>query len=249
MTSATNWNYPLLHIQDGLAFYRGSLPTVNLHQHHAVELVVSQYACQFWNGANPLHEGQVALLGADVPHQFLGNGWQWFIYIEPESWLGIQLTQHVLLQQLVVSLPDSYMADLPIAEAETVEDLGRILDQLLQRILPNADLPKVASPFDDRIVRVLLHVKEYIINPLPISQLTDVACLSEGRLMHLFKEQIGIPIRKYILWNRLQVAVQHVLQGQNLTQAAHSGGFADSAHLSRTFSGMFGISPSDVLVK
>lgn len=67
--------------------------------------------------------------------------------------------------------------------------------------------------------------------------------------MHLFKEQVGIPIRRYILWTRLQVSVQHVLQGETLTQAAHSAGFADSAHFSRTFSDMFGIRPSDVLIK
>ena len=34
------------------------------------------------------------------------------------------------------------------------------------------------------------------------------------------------------------------MRGANLTEAAHLAGFADSAHLSRTFRAMFGVAPS-----
>lgn len=34
------------------------------------------------------------------------------------------------------------------------------------------------------------------------------------------------------------------MRGSSLTEAAHVAGFADSAHLSRTFRSMFGIAPS-----
>lgn len=236
---------PLLHLDDGFAFYRGSLSSVSSHQHHAIELIVSEGPCELWQGTDQLHQGQIALLGADVPHRFVGDGWQWFIFIEPESRLGLSLRQR-LKGRPVASLPDAYATGLPVAEAHSIEDLIPIFNRLIQRLMADEGLTPVIS-FDKRLENVRSYVKHHIAESLSVHQLTEVACLSEGRLMHLFKEQIGIPIRKYILWSRLQVAVEHALRGQNLTQAAYSGGFADSAHFSRTFSDMFGIRPLDVL--
>lgn len=238
---------PLLYLHNGLAFYRGNFSSVGWHQHHAVELVISEGPCEFWNESEPLHRGRVALLGADVPHRFVGNGWQWFIYLEPESRLGLAVTS-LLPRSEVLSLPDEYAATLPVAAASSPAELLALFGQLVGVLLPQqADSP--VPGLDERIERVVAFIKNSIEGPLSVSQCLDVANLSEGRLMHLFKEQVGIPIRRYILWTRLQVSVQHVLQGENLTRAAHSGGFADSAHFSRTFSDMFGIRPSDVLTK
>ena len=52
--------------------------------------------------------------------------------------------------------------------------------------------------------------------------------------------------RRYLLWLRLQDAVRELAAGAPATDAAHAAGFADSAHLSRTFRRMFGITPSDL---
>jgi AraC-like DNA-binding protein len=65
-------------------------------------------------------------------------------------------------------------------------------------------------------------------------------------LGHLFSEQVGLPFRPFALWLRLQGVLGHLAHGANLTQAAHGAGFADSAHLTRTFRRMFGIAPSSL---
>lgn len=65
--------------------------------------------------------------------------------------------------------------------------------------------------------------------------------LSNGRARHLFVEQTRLPFRTYVLWLRLMKAVEVYAKGESLTEAALASGFADSAHLSRTFRRMFGI--------
>lgn len=234
-------------MHNGFAFYQGDLRSVSLHRHHAVELVISEGPCEFWNESEPLKQGRVMLLGADIPHRFVGSGLQWFIYVEPESELGLKLTQY-LNGQPAVSFPDTLADKLPIAEATSVNELIHLFQQFTGFLLLEKPTPETRS-VDNRISSLIDYIKCNIDGPLTLRKLMGVACLSEGRLIHLFKEQVGIPIRRYILWTRLQVSVQRVLQGETLTRAAHSGGFADSAHFSRTFSEMFGIRPSDVLLK
>ena len=61
-------------------------------------------------------------------------------------------------------------------------------------------------------------------------------------------EQTGLPFRTYLLWQRLTKAVELFAAGSTLTDAAHDAGFADSAHLSRTFRRMFGIAADSLRV-
>ena len=68
--------------------------------------------------------------------------------------------------------------------------------------------------------------------------------LSEGRLIHLFSEQLGVPLRRYVLWLRVRYMLFCLSMNQNLTDAAHEAGFSDSAHYSRVFREMYGFAPS-----
>ena len=54
----------------------------------------------------------------------------------------------------------------------------------------------------------------------------------------------GLPLRRYVLWLRLRDVLLSLAEGASLTEAAHAAGFADSAHMSRTFRDMFGVRPS-----
>src|SRR5262245_5376156 len=68
--------------------------------------------------------------------------------------------------------------------------------------------------------------------------------MSPGRLMHVFTESIGIPLRPYLAWLRVQRAACAILGGASLTEAAQVAGFADAAHMSRTFKHKLGFPPS-----
>ena len=71
--------------------------------------------------------------------------------------------------------------------------------------------------------------------------LAQAAHLSLSQLERLFSHQLGLPVRRLVLWRRLRVALQFALAGSTLTYAAHGAGFADSAHFSRTMKQLFGV--------
>ena len=67
--------------------------------------------------------------------------------------------------------------------------------------------------------------------------------------MHVFTESVGVPVRPYILWLRLQRAACDLINGASVTSAAHEAGFSDAAHLTRTYRRMLGTTPSDLALR
>jgi AraC-like DNA-binding protein len=102
-------------------------------------------------------------------------------------------------------------------------------------------------PRDARVEQVLRILKARYLDAPPAGELAAAVGLSEVRLVHLFSQQMGLPIRRYVLWLRLRAVAYWLGAGCSLTEAAHAAGFADSAHMSRTFRGMFGLAPSALL--
>lgn len=82
-----------------------------------------------------------------------------------------------------------------------------------------------------------------------LEELAQLAGLSASRFSHAFKESVGLPPRTYLLWLRLLRAAGALQTTTSLTEAAHQAGFADAAHMSRTFRRMFGATPSEMLVR
>jgi AraC-like DNA-binding protein len=79
-----------------------------------------------------------------------------------------------------------------------------------------------------------------------MNELAEHVNLSPTRLVHLFKEEVGVPIRRFRQWHRMRVVAALIAKGDTLTDAALGAGFADSSHFSRAFRNMFGITPSSV---
>ncbi|HEX4462935.1 MAG TPA: helix-turn-helix domain-containing protein, partial [Polyangia bacterium] len=105
--------------------------------------------------------------------------------------------------------------------------------------------PSAARPIHPRVRRILRRLREQsAIDDVSLAALSDSAGLSPGRLMHVFTESVGIPLRPYVLWLKLQRAAAAIAGRLPLARAASAAGFADAAHMSRTFRRMLGLSPS-----
>jgi AraC-like DNA-binding protein len=94
---------------------------------------------------------------------------------------------------------------------------------------------------DSRIARALEAVDELLAEKVSAAELARTACLSLSQLERLFGEQVGLSVRRLVLWRRLRLALALAMAGEPLTHAAHAAGFADAAHFSRTVRSTFGV--------
>ena len=115
-------------------------------------------------------------------------------------------------------------------------------------ILPRA---KRAVGIDPRGARVLSYLQEeqHAFDDRSLKTLAGIAGLSPSRFMHAFTASVGVPVRPYILWLRLQRAACDLMDGASVTSAAHHAGFSDSAHMTRTFRRMLGATPSQLALQ
>ncbi|MDG9930356.1 MULTISPECIES: AraC family transcriptional regulator [unclassified Pseudomonas] len=119
----------------------------------------------------------------------------------------------------------------------------------LERLINPQQRPPPGFACDPRIVRAVQLIKADVACNQSIEFLAEQVGLSVPRLTQLFRQKIGIPIRRYRQWHRLFVTSVGVARGMNLTDAAMAAGFTDSAHFSHTFRTIIGMSPSAALAQ
>jgi len=119
-------------------------------------------------------------------------------------------------------------------------------DEAFRFELLNESRPRRMHP---RVRRVLLYLRRQDLDrpATSLARLAQVADLSPSRLMHIFTESLGIPLRPYLLWLRVQRAAGALAAGHTITEAAHLADFADAPHLTRTFRRMFGVTPCELI--
>lgn len=127
---------------------------------------------------------------------------------------------------------------------KTSDDVYPILDQLLHH-----DMSGHTHTVDPRMSQVLKSIQDNVQSNLPIEFFAQQIGVSVPRLVQLFKEQIGVPMRRYRLWHRLFCAIQEIARTQNLSAGAFAAGFSDSAHFNRTFKRMVGLTPMEMLAQ
>lgn len=84
--------------------------------------------------------------------------------------------------------------------------------------------------------------------PPTLAELAARLGISSSRLSHVFVAEMGLPYAAWRRWIRLQLGFAVVREGGSLTEAAHTAGFADSPHLTRTCRALIGLTPTEALI-
>lgn len=126
------------------------------------------------------------------------------------------------------------------------EQVSENIDTLIYQ---NKEVACKSTLPDRRIEKVITMIKECSAKPLRLNEISDAINLSETRLMTLFKNRVGLPLRRYRLWHLLSSACARIASGESLTDAAVNCGFSDSSHFCRNFKHHIGLTPKFLFKK
>lgn len=243
-----------LYYWNGFDLFVGRFPNNAGHRHHVLQIQIGVEAAFRLQIDGGTHDFRAVIIAPNVPHQVNDHHkWQLMLHIEPGSLIGGQLLK-------------AYLENRRFKEIgfHRLEPLVPEFRSFIERIHPCGCARKLFSdvvnalsgvpmeqqrPIDHRIKAALDLLRRLPARKISTKAIAGAVCLSESRFIHLFKHQVGIPLRRYLLWLRLRDALEQILNGLNFTKAAQHAGFADSAHLSRTFKQMSGMTLSDYAKK
>ena len=239
---------PSWYLWDGGFFAIGrSEGVVPSHAHHAIQIVITVEGTVGIRGKRgDWRMGNGVVVRPDVVHSYNANGAVGaMLFVDPESLEGVWLRSS--LREEITLVPPSRLAS-------CAGELRRFLEQPLESLEIGAlikhcvlALSTGAPPsrrLDERVTRVLAAIRQADDLRMPIEDAAAMVFLSPSRFAHLFKQQVGLPFRRYMLWRKLARAVLLIGRERTIAMAAHAADFADAAHLTRTFYQMFGMPPS-----
>lgn len=216
------------------------------HRHHCIQLVMAITGALRVRGtrADEWVEAAAVLVRPGAIHEVDGRNVPVLIaFVDAASEVGAALLQQSCADITCISAAQSARWRQTLGATGGLER-ARVESWVRTELLHGRR--RVTIPA--QVVRVLAHLREQIelSEDVSLAKLARVAHLSPSRLMHVFTASVGVPIRPYVLWLRIQVASSELIRGARVAVAAQRAGFADAAHLARTFKRMLGATPTEI---
>ena len=223
------------------------------HAHHAIQICLGLSGPLRLRPAEEEGAEWTEMAGGvvlpDVPHAFDGlSSTIAMIFIDPECAEGRWLRDSTDAPILALSR-EAYAEHVPELMAfrdrrPSAAEAARIINAVVRSLCAG---PPPLKKVDARITQALEKIRREDVRKMSLEDAAKSVFLSPSRFAHLFKDEVGLPFRRYLLWRKLSRAMEEFGRGANLTNAAHAAGFSDSAHLTHTWRQMFGIPPTAMM--
>jgi len=219
-------------------FSKGNYQTAK-HAHYAIEIVFcTEGAFSITTNLSEYSNIKSVIIPSNLPHRFsCPNATCDLLFLDPLSDIGIYFLQEYDLpsqKDIIINHP---------ALNQFHKKGAFDIEWMLNKAKTNGNMQ-----VDFRISKCIETINALGTDQkLTVSQLSRASFLSESRLAHLFKKQLGISVHQCILWKKILQAVLKSREGYSLTECAHYVGFTDSSHFNKVFYKMFGVNPFFVL--
>lgn len=220
-------------ITAGQLYYGGRIGAGSLHSHYAAQLLIGDGLVL--RGADGVeHAMSAALIPPNTPHAIANGTTDGLLALMDPAQMG--RLRHRQPAGTAVDSAACWRIDARPPARCDLPTLAALVDDLVGAV------PR--RPTHPGLCQALRTIDETLPGPVRLTAVAAAAHLSESRLSHVFREELGLPFRPYVLWARLRAALSALSRGASLTEAAHTAGFADAAHLTRTVRTMMGDAPS-----
>ena len=216
------------------------------HAHRCIQLIVALEGDVRVrrHPSAPWHRCRAALVRGDADHELDSSGSLVLSgFIGSESALGDELEGR--LHSDIAVMPNAEVVHWRRALGDaTTLDAARVKRWITSTLVRTSAAGRMHPAVDRVVARLHDHSLQSVATSLV--KLSGIAGLSTSRFAHVFSESIGMPLRPYLRWLRLQRAAREVVCGRSVTEAALVAGFSDVAHLTRTFRRMLGGTPREL---
>jgi len=120
----------------------------------------------------------------------------------------------------------------------------RLDDAAFDELLFGQALPR--ATLDPRIEQVLSDIAKDPGSATSAQEYAARVRLSFYRFVHLFKNEVGVPLRTFRTWKRARSLLNYVTENASLADIAQHTGYPDSSHFSHSIRLVFGLTPKDV---
>ncbi|WP_057836234.1 helix-turn-helix domain-containing protein [Bradyrhizobium jicamae] len=174
--------------------------------------------------------GDIVIIRPGVEHHIIcGEGGLSAMYLDGARWPG----PGTLAERLEGRLGELALAGMKLdsgAQRELRERLDHGQDRLSRRI---------GAVLEDLAAEPMARMSQ--------DELAKRLGLERTQALRLFKHSTGTTFRQFKRWTGLQHAARLIVAGARVRTAAMDAGFADTAHLTRTFKQCFGLTPSQAI--
>ena len=247
-----NWRGKVFLWQEQ-ALFLGNAAQTSLHASPAIKIVValdSEFRLKFAEDADWQNFKSV-IIAPGQNHAIDGQNKRLALIILVPEARAAQPLIPILSRKGISRIPASIVQNfLPIFDAfEKMNNLTVESEELSRKLLGNLRNSDelLNSSIDERVSQSVEWIRTELENNVSVKEIAASVELSESRFSHLFTENLRVSVRRYLLWMRLRDAMHLLAKGVSLTDTAYEAGFSDSAHLTRTFRQMLGITPSALL--
>jgi len=179
-----------------------------------------------------------ALVAPDVEQSLdPGSTRMWCAQLDPDTRYWRRIRHHLQGQASVdVALPDSLISRIPLTSCADADGFLRSAMELLG---------EDEAVLDPRVQSVCDYLRAELPERLDVAGLAQGVGLSASRLSHLFRQQTGVPMRRFLLHIKMNRVLAQWELGKSLSRLATEAGFYDQPHFVRTARSMFDALPSE----
>lgn len=216
----------------------GRLLPNNTHRHISASLLIGLDGAFRLQCQGQWRTTRAAVVAPDIPQALDPAGTRlWCVQLDPDSKHWARLKP--LLNGEVSADLDLPSAIVSVEEQPGCDTMAGLLDKLVDHLAMDGGAP------DARIQTSCQYLRETLPDKLDLAELASRVNLSSSRLTHLFRDELGVAPRRFLLHLKINRALAHWEPGKSVSQLAAEAGFYDQPHLVRTARDMFDALPSE----